>query len=125
MRRRLEKFLPIVLIALMVQIFAPIGACWVAAVAASDPLGTAAICHDTSAGTGQSGDQSAPHGEHGTACAICCLAAASASADTPRVEFFAIPYRSTARVIWHDQTPILAASGLGANAKARAPPSIT
>jgi hypothetical protein len=33
MRRRL-KILPIVLIALVVQIFAPIGACWAASIAA-------------------------------------------------------------------------------------------
>ena len=38
MRRRFQKYLPIVLVALMVQIFAPIGACWAAAVVASDPL---------------------------------------------------------------------------------------
>ncbi len=37
MRRRLRKFFPIVLIALTVQIFAPIGACWAASIAASDP----------------------------------------------------------------------------------------
>ena len=43
MRRRLQKFLPIVLLALMVQILAPIGACWAAAVAVSDPLGSAVI----------------------------------------------------------------------------------
>ena len=42
--RRLKNFLPIVLIALMVQIFAPIGACWAASIAASDPLAGAAIC---------------------------------------------------------------------------------
>ena len=43
MRRRYHKYLPIVLIALMVQIFAPIGACWAAAVAVSDPLAAASI----------------------------------------------------------------------------------
>jgi len=46
MRRRLRNFLPIVLMALAVQIFAPIGACWAASIAASDPLHAAAICHD-------------------------------------------------------------------------------
>ena len=46
MRRRLQKYLPIILIALMVQILAPVVACWAAAVAASDPLNTAQICHD-------------------------------------------------------------------------------
>ena len=43
--RRLKNFLPIVLIALVVQIFAPIGACWAASIAASDPLAAAVICH--------------------------------------------------------------------------------
>ena len=41
MRRRLKNFLPIVLFALAVQIFAPIGACWAASIAASDPLARA------------------------------------------------------------------------------------
>ena len=44
MRKRLKNFLPIVLIALLVQIFAPIGACWAASIAASDPLAGAVIC---------------------------------------------------------------------------------
>ena len=51
MRRRLRKFLPIVLIAVMVQILAPIAACWAASIAASDPLHAAVICHDNSAST--------------------------------------------------------------------------
>jgi len=54
MRRRLRKFFPIVLIALAVQIFAPIGACWAASIAASDPLHAAIICHgDTASAQGQ------------------------------------------------------------------------
>ena len=43
MRRRLKNFLPIVLIALAVQIVAPIAACWAAGIAASDPLIVAAF----------------------------------------------------------------------------------
>ena len=50
MRRRLKNFLPIVLIALVVQIFAPIGACWAASIAASDPLAAAVICHGNANG---------------------------------------------------------------------------
>ena len=49
MRRRLGKFLPIVLIAVLVQIFAPIGATWAASIAASDPLRAAVICHGNAA----------------------------------------------------------------------------
>jgi hypothetical protein len=123
MRRRLQKYIPIVLIALMVQIFAPIGACWAAALAASDPLRTAEICHDAgSAGAGQQGDQSGQHDEHGSACAICCLVSATASVDTPKIEALAVPYREIGRVAWHDQAPDLAGSRTGSNAQARAPP---
>ena len=45
MRRRLIKFLPIVLMALLAQIFAPVAACLAASNAASDPLQGAVICH--------------------------------------------------------------------------------
>ena len=79
MRRRLQRFLPIVLIALMVQILAPIAACWAAATAASDPLGAVAICHDIAAATGPTGDQGSRDREQGTVCSICCIASASAS----------------------------------------------
>jgi len=48
-RRRLRKYLPIVLMALAVQILAPIATCWAAAIAVSDPLHEAFICHDTGA----------------------------------------------------------------------------
>ncbi len=122
MRPRYQKFLPIVLIALMVQVLAPVAACWAAVVVASDPLGAAEICHDTSAVAGQSGDQSGQHPEHGGACSICCLASANASIDTPAPAAFAVPYRDSARLIWHEQALDLAASPIGSNAKARAPP---
>src|SRR5215475_9663335 len=123
MRRRLQKYMPIVLIALMVQIFAPIGACWAAAIAASDPLRTAEICHDTgSAGGSQQGDQTGQHDEHGSACAICCLASATASIDTPKVDPLTVPYRETVDLAWHDQAADLASCRAGSNAQARAPP---
>lgn len=122
MRRHLQKYLPIVLIALMVQIFAPIGACWAAAVAASDPLATAEICHDSGTAAGQTGDQSGEHHEHDSACAICCLASAGTSIDTPALAAVSHPYRATARVIWHEQAADLAVFRAGSNAQARAPP---
>ncbi len=122
MRRRLHKYLPIVMVALMVQIFAPIGACWAAAVAASDPLATAEICHDSGTAAGQTGDQTSDHREHGSTCAICCLASASASVDTPALTSVSHPYRAIARVIWHEQAVDLAVFRAGSNAQARAPP---
>lgn len=123
MRGRIQNYLPIVLIAVLVQIFAPIGACWAAAVAVSDPLGGAAICHDTGATPGRPIDQGGQHNQHPGACAICCLASTTASFDTPKVEAYAAPYRETARVAWHERTSDLSLSRAGSNAQARAPPS--
>jgi hypothetical protein len=122
MRRRLEKFLPIVLIALMVQILAPIGACWAAAIAASDPLPAATICHtDLGRGPGASG-QSGQHRGHDGACAICCAAQASTGLDAPQTTMVAAPYRAVARVIWRDRAAELVRTRIGSNAQARAPP---
>jgi Protein of unknown function (DUF2946) len=125
MRRRLEKFLPIVLIALMVQILAPIGACWAAALAASDPLTAAEICYtDPGQGSG-AGDQSGQHHAHDGACAICCAAQASAALETPQPTIIAAPYRDAAAVVWHQQAEDLRLSRVGSNTQARAPPFIS
>jgi hypothetical protein len=121
MRRRLQKFLPIVLVALAVQILAPIAACWAAAVAASDPLQTAAICHDAAGGAGQ-GDQDGQHQAHDGACAICCLAQAAGSFTPPETAFAAF-VRPVGRIVWSDTIPDLSVSRSGSNAQARAPPS--
>ena len=67
MRRRLRKFLPVVLIALTVQILAPIGACWAASIAASNPLHAAAICHDAAATQDQTNNQPDQTGSHAQA----------------------------------------------------------
>jgi hypothetical protein len=122
MRRRTQKYLPIVLIALMVQIVAPVGACWAAAIAASDPLRNVEICHDPASVPAQQDDQSAPHREHGSACAICCLASAGASIDTPNLALLVVPYRETAQIARHDQAAQLPGARVGSNAQARAPP---
>lgn len=124
MRRRLWKFLPIVLFALAVQVLAPIGACWAASIAASDPLHAAPICSGGAAlgvdQTGQTGEHRAHHG----ACAMCSLAHAGASLDTPDATF-AAPVRLAERVVWLDATPDRFGSRARWHAQARAPPSIS
>ena len=130
MRRRVGKFLPIVLVALMVQIFAPIGATWAASIAASDPLHAAVICHgDAAQGQtqGQTGDsdQSGQPRAHDGACSMCCLAHAGASVDTPQTAAVTTPYRHAERVVWRDATPDLFGSRTGSHAQARAPPQLT
>jgi DUF2946 family protein len=124
MRRRLRNFLPIVLIALMVQILAPIGACWAASIAASDPLHAAAICSGMPAASPGQTDQTGDHRAHDGSCSICCVAQAAASIDTPPASS-AIPYRQAERVVWRDRAPDLFGSRAGSHAQARAPPSVS
>jgi len=125
MRRRLRKFLPIVMIALMVQILAPIAACWAAGIAVSDPLAAAFICHDNSGQASNRGsDQTGGHQAHDGSCSLCCAAHAAASADTPQATV-AAPLRYALRVLWHDAAVTLPAARAGSHAQARAPPSIS
>jgi len=122
MRRRLRKFFPIVLIALMVQIFAPIGACFAASIAAADPLHAAVICSGGTASneTNRGGE----HRAHDGSCSACFAAQAAASLDSPQA-IFAPPQRQSARVAWRDAAPDLTGSRTWSHAQARAPPSIS
>jgi hypothetical protein len=123
MRRRLGKFLPIVLIAVLVQIFAPIGATWAASIAASDPLHAAVICHGNAASTNQT-DQSGQQRAHDGCCSVCSVAHTGAPVDNPHTAF-TTPYRHADRVVWLDPAPDLFGSRAGAHAQARAPPSFS
>ena len=124
MRRRLRKFLPIVLIALVVQILAPIAACWAAGIAASDPLHAAAICHDNAASTSGQTDQTGQPGAHDGCCSFCSIAHTAAPSGTPQTAVTA-PYRCSQRVVWRDRAPDLFGSRTGSQAQARAPPQLT
>jgi hypothetical protein len=128
MRRRLRKFLPIVLIALMVQIFAPIGATLAASVAASDPLHAAVICHDdaasTQAQTSNPTDQTGQHRAYDGCCSVCNVFQTGVSLNTPQATV-ATPYRHSLRVVWLERAPDLFGSRTGSHAQARAPPQLT
>jgi hypothetical protein len=124
MRRRLGKFLPIVLIALLVQIFAPIGATWAASIAASDPLHGAVICHGNAASIPNQTDQSGRHRAHDGCCSVCSVAHTGAPVDTPQAAV-ATPTRYAERVVWLDAAPDLFSARAGSHAQARAPPSVS
>jgi hypothetical protein len=124
MRRRLWKFLPIVLIALTVQIFAPIAACWAASFAASDPLHAAVICHDNGASTSGQTDQTGQPRAHDGCCSVCSVAHTGATLATPQLAV-TTPYRQPIAVVWLDRAPDLVGSRTGEQARARAPPSIS
>ncbi|HEV7411091.1 MAG TPA: DUF2946 family protein [Bradyrhizobium sp.] len=123
MRRRLEKFLPIVLIAVLVQIFAPIGATWAAAIAASDPLHAAVICHGDAASVPNPSDQSGQPRAH-DCCSVCNVVHSGGPVGAPQAAV-ATPYRQAAHVAWLDAAPDLFSSRAGSHAQARAPPFIS
>jgi hypothetical protein len=118
-RRRLGKFLPIVLIAVLVQIFAPLGATW-AASAGSDPLHAAAICHGNAASVPNPSDQSGQPRAH-DCCSVCNVVHTGGLVATPQAAV-ATPRRHAARVTWLDAAPDLFSSRAGFHAQARAPP---
>jgi hypothetical protein len=120
MRRRFQKLLPILLIALMVQILAPVGATWAAAIAAGDPLNAAPICHGGQEGLPSHDDQNGR--AHDGACSVCCAAQAGATLDTPEAASAPIPYRMAARVIWRVEAVDVLPARAGSHAQARAPP---
>ena len=121
--RRLKRFLPIVLIALAVQIFAPIGACWAAGVAASDPLAGAVICHGNGApGAGQT-DQGGQRAHDGC-CSVCSVLQTGAPVDVPRIMVTDVD-RVAEQVAWFDFAFRLTNARAGSHAQARAPPSIS
>jgi hypothetical protein len=128
MRRRLKNFLPIVMFALAVQIFAPIGACWAASLAASDPLGAAVICHGNAAAGTQAtpGDQTAPQGLHRGCCSLCGVLHSGAPVDTPQpvVALLAFDRLATA-VVWHELRVDPVRSRAGSPEQARAPPTLS
>ncbi|MCP3470272.1 DUF2946 domain-containing protein [Bradyrhizobium sp. CCGUVB1N3] len=124
MRARLQKFLPLVLLALAMQVLAPIVACWAAGLAVADPLQNAVICHSTDAsGAGAAGQTNLP-ATHAGSCSICCLAQANATLDSPQPTS-ANPLRRAEPVLWHEQAAPAVTSHGRSNARARAPPQLT
>src|SRR4029450_13672439 len=96
--RRLKNFLPIVLIALAVQIFAPIGACWAASTPPPDPLASAGICHGNAApGAGQT-DQTG-HRAHDGCCSVCSVLQSGAPVDVPQIAAIDVN-RGAEQVAW-------------------------
>jgi hypothetical protein len=125
MRRRLEILIPIVLLAIVVQLIAPIAAFRVVANAVSDPLYMASIC----SGKMSSGDasQTAPaEPQHGANCCAFCGAGhgGTIAIDPPALVFVTLQ-RQYQLVAWQEAAEPMPAVRVGSNAQARAPPSIS
>jgi len=124
MRRWLKRFLPIVLIALTVQIFAPIAACWAAGIAASDPLSAAVICHGNGGAASQDNPSGAQDIQRGC-CVLCGVLNTGAPVDPPRTAANVVLNRQVTAVAWHELALASASSRAGSHEQARAPPQLT
>jgi hypothetical protein len=108
--------------AVMVQLFAPIGATWAAASAYADPLGFAPICSGQSDHADSSSNSSGQPASHSTCCPLCVLAHASSTALTPVDAPFVALQVSWQRVVWLADQPVLRSRAGASHAQARAPP---
>ena len=123
MLRRLELLIPIVLLAILVQLMAPIAAFRAFAYAANDPLYMASIC----SGMGAVADdaQTAPaktQHDRGDCCAFCAGSHGGATALAPRPLIFVTLQRQYLRVSWLEAAELMPTVRVGSNAQARAPP---
>jgi hypothetical protein len=121
MRRRLELLIPIVLLAIAVQLFAPIAAFRAFAYAVNDPLYMASICTDM--GAAADDGQTAPARTHhnGDCCAFCAGGHGGGTALQPPPVFVTL-HRQYQRLSWLQATDAMLAPRVGSNAQARAPP---
>lgn len=122
MRRQMGKFIPVVMIAIWVQLFAPIGA-YFAMAAASDPFGSAPICSPSSSANA---GQSVPAGQqqsHPDCCQLCVVAQSGAAPLKSLEPAVATVVRAVQQIVWLNQRFDLPSGQRGSHAQARAPPS--
>jgi hypothetical protein len=123
MRRRLELFIPIVVLAVLVQLIAPIAAFRAVAYATSDPLYLASICTETSHAA-QTDPAQTQH-DHGECCAFCGAGhAVSVALASPPLIFVTLQ-RQYQQVSWLEDAEPMPTLRVGSNAQARAPPSFS
>ena len=127
MRRRLGRFLPIVMLAMLVQIFAPVAACLAFNPATADPLAGAICSHAPDPGSPQASfpqdRENDPQQMHG-ACALCCVIQAATPPADPQAFAVGIE-RDVSTVIWRGTVFGPPPFPVDATAQARAPPSIS
>jgi len=122
MRRRLAIFVPIVLLAMWVQLLAPVAAFRAVAAAVSDPLYMATICSGM-ASPEETSDTTAPHGAN--CCGYCSVGHSVSVVLDPPQAIHVVLQRQYSRVAWLEAEPSLPPARIGLHAQARAPPSIS
>jgi hypothetical protein len=126
MRRRLEVFIPIVLLSVLAQLFAPIATFRVVAYAVTDPLYMASICSEmvSSADEGQMAPTRTQH-DHGGCCVICAVGHGGGVGFEPPPLIFVSLQRVYKRVSWLEAADPMPTVRVGSNTQARAPPLLT
>ncbi len=125
MRRRLQAIVPIVLLAILVQVFAPIAAFRAVAYAANDPLHMASICSEMAAADEtQTAPAGTPH-DHGGCCVFCAAGHGGGVAVGPPSLVSASLQRQYQLVSWLQAEDPVSVARVGSNAQARAPPAIS
>jgi hypothetical protein len=126
MRRRLEVFIPIVLLSVLAQLFAPIATFRVVAYAVTDPLYMASICSEmvSSADEGQMAPTRTQH-DHGGCCVICAVGHGGGVGFEPPPLIFVSLQRVYERVSWLEAADPMPTVRVGSNTQARAPPLLT
>jgi hypothetical protein len=124
MRRRLEALIPIVLLAIVVQLLAPIAAFRVVANAVSDPLYMASICEGMASSQDGSKSDPAKTSHHGGKCCVVCAAGhgGALAIDAPPLVFVTLQ-RQYQLVSWLEAAKPEPSLRVGSNSQARAPPS--
>lgn len=123
MRRRLGRLLPIVILAMLVQIFAPIAACRALSGTIGDPTAGAICFHAADDSISQ--DSQVDHQKaSGACCTLCCVGSTATPTADPQASIVDVE-RDTSAVRWRDLTFVLPPSTAGSNAQARGPPGIS
>ena len=125
MRRRLEAFIPIVMLAVLVQLMAPIAAFRVVAYATTDPLYLASLCSGMASASETPSDPASTQHQHGDCCAFCVGSHGGAVAADPPPPIFVSLQRSYQQISWLEAAEAMPVFRVGSNAQARAPPSIS
>jgi Protein of unknown function (DUF2946) len=124
-RQRLEVVIPIVLLSILVQLFAPIAAFRAVAYAVNDPLYMASICSEMpSADNGQMTPAKTKHAP-GDCCVFCAAGHCGGFAVEPPPLIFVSLQDYYQRVSWLAAADPMPTVRVGSNTKARAPPRLT
>ena len=117
-----KSLIPMVLLSIMVQLFAPVAAFRMVVYAASDPLLGASICHDSAASPDVQTAPAQTQHDHGNCCVLCAAGHGVTPPVDPRPFIFVNLQRLYQRVSWLEAAEAVPTVRVGSNAQARAPP---